>query len=53
MLTNGGELMDYLEVIGKGLPLQKSSAPFIAIPTTSGTGAEVTRNAVLASPQIK
>jgi alcohol dehydrogenase class IV len=51
MLTNPGELLDYLEVIGRGKALVKPSAPFIAIPTTAGTGAEVTRNAVLASPE--
>jgi alcohol dehydrogenase class IV len=55
MLTNAGELLDYLEIIGRGRTLSKPSAPFIAIPTTAGTGAEVTRNAVLASPahQVK
>jgi alcohol dehydrogenase class IV len=51
MLTNDGNLLDYLEVIGRGKPLTKSSAPFIAVPTTAGTGSEVTRNAVLASPE--
>ena len=51
MLANPGEPLDYLEVIGRGQPLKQASAPFIAIPTTSGTGSEVTRNAVLASPQ--
>jgi alcohol dehydrogenase class IV len=50
MLANAGELLDYLEVIGRGKALAKPSAPFIAIPTTAGTGSEVTRNAVLASP---
>jgi alcohol dehydrogenase class IV len=50
LLTNSGDLMDYLEVIGAGRPLQHASAPYIAIPTTAGTGAEVTRNAVLDSP---
>ena len=49
LLTNGGDLMDYLEVIGAGQPLQRPAAPQIAIPTTAGTGSEVTRNAVLAS----
>ncbi len=53
MLTNGGELLDYVEIIGRGQTLAKPSAPFIAIPTTAGTGAEVTRNAVLASPEHK
>jgi len=50
MLANDGELLDYLEIIGQGRALTKPSVPFIAIPTTAGTGAEVTRNAVLASP---
>lgn len=50
LLTNSGELMDYLEVIGGSQPLNRRSAPYIAIPTTSGTGAEATRNAVLDSP---
>jgi alcohol dehydrogenase class IV len=50
MMTNTGELLDYLEVIGQGQPLTKPPAPFLAIPTTAGTGTEVTRNAVLASP---
>jgi alcohol dehydrogenase class IV len=51
LLTNGGELSDYLEVIGNGQPLQDPSVPFIAVPTTAGTGSEVTRNAVLASAE--
>jgi alcohol dehydrogenase class IV len=53
MLTNDGQLLDYLEIVGRGKPLTKPSAPFIAIPTTAGTGSEVTRNAVLASPEHK
>lgn len=51
LLSNGGDPLDYLEVIGRGLPLTKPSVPFVAIPTTAGTGAEVTRNAVLYSPE--
>ncbi|MBN1486291.1 MAG: iron-containing alcohol dehydrogenase [Anaerolineae bacterium] len=51
LLTNPGEVLDYLEVIGKGKPLTRSPVPIMAIPTTSGTGTEVTRNAVLASPE--
>jgi alcohol dehydrogenase class IV len=51
MLTNEGELLDYLEIIGRGKTLRQRSAPYIAVPTTAGTGAEVTRNAVLASPE--
>lgn len=51
LLTNSGDLFDYLEVIGRGQKLKEPSAPYIAIPTTAGTGAEVTRNAVLASPE--
>ncbi|MEJ0090501.1 MAG: iron-containing alcohol dehydrogenase [Limisphaerales bacterium] len=53
MMTNEGALLDYLEIIGAGKPLSRRSATFIAIPTTAGTGAEVTRNAVLASPEHK
>jgi alcohol dehydrogenase class IV len=51
MVTNEGELLDYLEVIGRGKALARPAAPCLAIPTTAGTGTEVTRNAVLASPQ--
>jgi alcohol dehydrogenase class IV len=51
LLTNPGAALDYLEVIGRGQPLANAPLPYIAIPTTAGTGSEVTRNAVLASPE--
>jgi alcohol dehydrogenase class IV len=53
LLTNPGEITDYLEVVGKGKQLPNPAAPFIAVPTTAGTGAEVTRNAVLGVPSAK
>jgi alcohol dehydrogenase class IV len=51
LITNEGAITDYLEVIGKGESLVEPPVPFTAIPTTAGTGAEVTRNAVLASAE--
>jgi alcohol dehydrogenase class IV len=51
LASNPGDVLDYLEVIGKGQPLTKSPFPMIAVPTTAGTGSEVTRNAVLGSPE--
>jgi alcohol dehydrogenase class IV len=51
MLTNRGQLEDYLEVVGLGKPISQKPAAHIAIPTTAGTGAEVTRNTVLGVPQ--
>ena len=51
LTTNQGEISEYLEVIGKGRPLETAALPLCAIPTTAGTGAEVTKNAVLGSPE--
>jgi len=49
LAANGGDLLDYLEVIGAGRPLNRPALPVVAVPTTAGTGSEVTRNAVLGS----
>ena len=49
--TNGGEPLEFLEVVGKGRELKAPPLAFIAVPTTAGTGSEVTRNAVLASAE--
>ena len=46
-----GDLFDHLEVIGRGQPLPGPGLPCVAVPTTAGTGSEVTRNAVLGSPE--
>lgn len=53
MMNNEGEILSYLEVIGEGKSLTHPSAPCIAIPTTAGTGAEVTKNAVISSDEHK
>lgn len=50
LLANPGDPLDYLEVVGRGMAIANRSVPFIAVPTTAGTGAEVTRNAVLGVP---
>jgi len=52
MITNEGSVADYLEIEGKGRKFQHKTIPFIAIPTTSGTGSEATRNAVITNTKL-
>ena len=51
LLGNGTDPLDHLEVVGRGVPVQRPSVPFVAVPTTAGTGAEATANATLRSPE--
>ena len=53
--ANDGDIVDYLEVIGRGMEISNPGIPMIAIPTTAGTGSEVTHNAVIGAPdhQVK
>jgi alcohol dehydrogenase class IV len=50
LVSNGGAALDYVEVVGKGQKFTRPAIPWIAIPCTAGTGAEVTRNAVIGLP---
>ena len=50
LIPNPGATLDYLEVIGAGEKLERAPLPFTALPTSAGTGAEVTKNAVISSP---
>jgi alcohol dehydrogenase class IV len=51
LLTNDGDVTDYLEVIGRGRDLANTPVPHIAVPTTAGTGSEATKNAVVLSEE--
>ena len=53
LAASGSDPLDHLEVIGAGLPLTQPPLPCVAVPTTAGTGSEVTRNAVLSADQTK
>ncbi|MGC9458581.1 iron-containing alcohol dehydrogenase, partial [Vibrio genomosp. F10] len=53
IIPNQGDVYDYVEVVGRSVPLKTKPIPFIAIPTTASSGSEVTRNAVLRSGQDK
>jgi alcohol dehydrogenase class IV len=51
LLGNGTDPLDHLEIVGRGVPIERPAVPFVAVPTTAGTGAEATANAVLRSPE--
>ncbi len=51
LLPCTGPALSYLEIVGDGRPLDATPIPMIALPTTAGTGAEVTKNAVISVPE--
>jgi alcohol dehydrogenase class IV len=50
---SGNDPLDHLEVIGAGRPIDAPGLPCVAVPTTAGTGSEVTRNSVLSGSGVK
>lgn len=51
LVPNDGDVLDYVEVIGAGRSMGRAPLPFVAVPTTAGTGSEVTMNGVVTSPE--
>lgn len=53
LAPSGADPLDHLEVVGAGRPIERPGLPYVAVPTTAGTGSEVTRNVVLAAGEVK